>query len=261
MELENKVALVTGAGSGIGKAAAKLFAKEGARVALLSRTEEELERVKEEIEADGGEALVVTADISKPEDMQQTYRQIDARWGRLDVVFAHAGVNGVWAPVDELGDDEWAKTISINLTGTFHTVKYAVPLLKRQGAGAIVITSSINGTRKFSMGGASAYAASKAGVFAFAQMLALELAKHHIRVNVVCPGAIATDVEEHTERRDIEEASEPVEYPGGNIPLTEGDPGRPEQVAELVLFLASDRSSHVTGTPVWIDGGESLLEG
>ena len=261
MELENKVALVTGAGSGIGKAAAQLFAKEGAKVALVSRTKEELEKVQRAIEQEGGEAMVATADISKSEDMADVCRQIDGRWGRLDVVFAHAGINGVWAPVDELEDEEWAKTISVNLNGTFHTVKYAVPMLKRQRGGSIIITSSINGTRKFSQGGASAYAASKAGVFAFGKMLALELAKHHIRVNVVCPGAIATDVEEHTERRDIEEAQEPAEYPEGHVPLTDGDPGRPEQVAELVLFLASDRSSHVTGTPVWIDGAESLLEG
>ena len=261
MELDSKVALVTGAGSGIGKAAAILLAKEGAKVALLSRTQEELEKVKAEIEADGGTALVITADISKSADMEAACQKIDAAWGRLDVVFAHAGINGVWAPVDELETDEWAKTVSINLNGTFHTIKYAVPMLKKQNGGSIIITSSINGTRKFTMGGASAYAASKAGVFTFAKMLALELAKHHIRVNTICPGAIATDVEEHTTRRDVDEASEPVEYPAGNIPLTDGEPGRPEQVADLVLFLASDRSSHITGTPIWIDGGESLLEG
>ena len=261
MELENRVVLVTGAGSGIGKASAILLAKEGAKVAMVSRTQEELDKVKDEIEADGGTALVITADISKPEDMEAACQKIDAEWGRLDVVFAHAGINGVWAPVDELEVDEWAKTISINLNGTFHTVKYAVPMLKKQSGGSIIITSSINGTRKFSMGGASAYAASKAGVFTFAKMLALELAKHHIRVNTICPGAIATDVEEHTTRRDVNEASEPVEYPEGKIPLTDGKPGRPEEVADLVLFLASDRSSHITGTPIWIDGGESLLEG
>ncbi|MGI9175899.1 MAG: SDR family oxidoreductase [Rhodothermales bacterium] len=261
MELENKVALVTGAGSGIGKAAAKLLAQEGAKVALVSRTQEELEKVKGEIEADGGTAMVITADISKPADMEAACQKIDAEWGRLDVVFAHAGVNGVWAPVDELETDEWAKTIGINLNGTFHTVKYTVPMLKKQNGGSIIITSSINGTRKFTMGGASAYAASKAGVFTFGKMLALELAKHRIRVNIICPGAIATDVEQHTTRRDVDEASEPVEYPEGKIPLTDGEPGRPEQVADLVLFLASDRSSHITGTPIWIDGGESLLEG
>ena len=261
MELENKVALVTGAGSGIGKAAAVLLAKEGAKVALVSRTQEELEKVKGEIEAGGGTALVATADISKPEDMEAVYQKIDTAWGRLDVVFAHAGINGVWAPVDEIETDEWAKTISINLNGTFHTVKYAVPMLKKQNGGSIIITSSINGTRKFTQGGASAYASSKAGQFAFAQMLAIELAKHRIRVNTVCPGAIATEIEESTTRRDVEEASEPVAYPEGNIPLTDGEPGRPEEVAELVLFLASDRSSHITGTPIWIDGGESLLEG
>lgn len=260
MELEGRVAVITGGGSGIGEATAKRFAREGARVVVIGRTKEKLDSTVAQIEEDGGEALAISADISVAEDMEGVYRQVEDRWGRLDIVFAHAGVNGVWAPVHELAPEEWAQTIGINLTGTFHTVRYAVPLLRRRG-GSIIITSSINGTRKFTMGGASAYAASKAGQLAFMEMMALELAKHRIRVNAICPGAISTDVEEHTERRDVEEAEEPVEYPEGSIPLTDGEPGRPEQVAELVLFLASDRSNHITGTPIWIDGGESLLEG
>lgn len=260
MELEGKVAFVTGGGSGIGKAAAVLFGREGAKVAVLSRTEEEVEATAEEIRENGGEALALTGDVSKPADMERAVRQIEERWGRLDVVFAHAGINGVWAPVEELEPEEWNETISVNLNGTFYTVKYAVPLLKRQG-GAIVITSSINGTRRFSGGGTSAYASSKAGQIALMQILALELAKHRIRVNAVCPGAIDTEIEENTEERDVEEAQVPVEYPAGEIPLTAGRPGTAQQVAELVLFLASERASHITGTPVWIDGAESLLQG
>lgn len=260
MELEGKVAFVTGGGSGIGKAAAVLFGKEGAKVAVLSRTQEEVEATAEEIRENGGEAIALTGDVSKPADMERAVRQIEERWGRLDVVFAHAGINGVWAPVEELEPEEWNETISVNLNGTFYTVKYAVPLLKRRG-GAIVITSSINGTRRFSGGGTSAYSSSKAGQIALMQILALELAKHRIRVNAVCPGAIDTEIEENTEERDVEEAQVPVEYPAGEIPLTAGRPGTAQQVAELVLFLASERASHITGTPVWIDGAESLLQG
>ena len=260
MELEGRVAVITGGGSGIGAATARLFAREGARVAIVGRTAEKLEQTAAAIERDGGKVLALPADISSAEDMQDLYRTIDERWGRLDVVFAHAGVNGVWAPIDEIEPEEWEKTIRINLTGTFLTLKYAVPLLRRQG-GAVVITSSINGTRRFTGAGASAYSSSKAGQIAFMQMAALELAKHRIRVNAICPGAIDTDVEEHTERRHTERAAEPVSFPEGDIPLTDGAKGRPEQVAELVLFLASDRSSHITGTPVWIDGAESLLQG
>ena len=186
--------------------------------------------------------------------------EVVEKLGTLDVVFANAGVNGVWAPIDELAPEEWEKTIAINLTGTFFSIKAAVPHMKERG-GSIVVTSSVNGTRMFSNGGASAYATTKAGQVALTQMLAVELARHRIRVNVICPGAIETEIEESTEKRDIEEAKEPVEYPEGEIPLTDGKPGSAEQVAKLVLFLASDESDHITGTPVWIDGGQSLLQG
>jgi NAD(P)-dependent dehydrogenase (short-subunit alcohol dehydrogenase family) len=260
MELQGKVALVTGGGSGIGKATAKLFAKHGAKVALLGHTRDELEETAQVIEADGGEALVLDADITNEDRMEEVARKIDETWGRLDIVVANAGINGTWAPIDELTPDEWRETIDVNLNGTFLTLRYTVPLLKRQG-GAIVITSSINGTRRFTGTGATAYASTKAAQLAMGQMLALELAKHGIRVNVVCPGAIDTSIEENMEVRDEEEAEVPVEYPEGEIPLTGDDPGSSEQVADLMLFLCSDRSSHVTGTPVWIDGGESLLQG
>jgi NAD(P)-dependent dehydrogenase (short-subunit alcohol dehydrogenase family) len=106
-----------------------------------------------------------------------------------------------------------------------------------------------------------AYSATKAAQVAMAQILALELAKHRVRVNVVCPGAIDTEIDDNTAERDTDEAAEPVTYPAGDIPLTDGTPGRAEDVAELVLFLVSDRARHVTGTPVWIDGAESLLQG
>jgi NAD(P)-dependent dehydrogenase (short-subunit alcohol dehydrogenase family) len=259
MQLTNKVALVTGAGSGIAKAAAKLFAKEGAKVAALGRTKEELEETVAEIQSNNGEAIPLIADISQPEEMQQAIEQIVDKWGHLDVVFANAGINGVWAPIDELTSEEWDKTININLKGTFLTVKYAVPHLKKQG-GSIIVTSSVNGTRIFSNTGATAYSCSKAAQVAFTKMIALELAKHRIRVNVICPGAIETNIDDSTQRRDLEHIQEPVEFPEGKIPLTDGKPGTSEQVAQVVLFLASDASSHITGTPIWIDGAESLIK-
>jgi NAD(P)-dependent dehydrogenase (short-subunit alcohol dehydrogenase family) len=260
MQLEGKVALITGAGEGIGRAAALLFAAEGAKVAALGRTQSNLETVVAEVRRQGGEAILVLADISQPDQMQQAYRQVEDRWNRLDVVFANAGINGVWAPLEDLRPEEWDRTLSINLKGTFLTVKYALPLLKRQG-GSVVVTSSVNGTRIFSNTGATAYSCSKAAQVAFTKMVALELAKHRIRVNVICPGAIDTNINENTERRNIEREKEPVKFPDGNIPLTRGKPGTAEQVAQLVLFLASDASSHITGTEMWIDGAESLLMG
>ncbi|MBD1898647.1 SDR family oxidoreductase [Trichocoleus sp. DQ-A3] len=260
MQLGDKVALITGAGSGIGKAAAVLLAKEGAKIAALGRTEDELNEVVAQIQQAGGEAIPVLADISETEEMQQAVQQVINQWGRLDIVFANAGINGVWAPIEELEPEEWDKTIKVNLRGTFLTVKYAVPHLKKQG-GSVIITSSVNGTRMFSNSGATAYSCTKAAQVAFTKMVALELAKHRIRVNVICPGAIETNIDQSTERRSLEQAREPVEYPAGKIPLTDGKPGSSEQVANLVLFLASDASSLISGTEMWIDGAESLLAG
>lgn len=257
MQLADRVALVTGAGSGIGRAAAVLLAGEGARVGVLSRTEEELRETVAEIERRGGEGMVILADVSDPEQMERAVREVVGRWGRLDIVVANAGINGVWAPLEELEPEEWDRTLDINLRGTFLTVKYAVPHLRQRG-GSVVVMASVNGTRVFSNSGATAYACSKAGQVAFAKMIALELARHRIRVNVVCPGAIETEISENTEHRDIEELGVPVEFPEGWHPLR-GKPGTAEQVARLVLFLASDASDHITGTEVWIDGGESLI--
>lgn len=260
MEITDKVALVTGAGSGIGRAAARRLASAGARVAALSRSQDEVAAVVAEIERAGGEVMGITADISVVENMQRACREVEQRWGRLDIIFANAGINGTWAPIEDLEPEDWDQVFDVNMRGTFLTLKYAVPLLKVRG-GSVIITSSINGTRVFSNAGASAYATTKAGQVAFGKMMALELAKHRIRVNVICPGAIDTHIEDNMETIDLEEAREPVEYPEGAIPLTDGRPGSAAQVAELVLFLASDASSHITGTEMWIDGGQSLLVG
>ncbi len=258
LELEGKVALITGAGEGIGKATAKLFAAQGAIVGVLGRTEENVRETVEEIKASGGRASLIIADISSASDMENAYKSLTDEHGRLDIVFANAGINGVLAPIEKLKPEEWKETIDNNLTGTFLTVKYAIPYLKKQG-GAIVITASINGTRYFAYPGGTAYSTSKAGQVAFAQMAALELAKDKIRVNVVCPGAIESHIHDEEEKRDIKDTHVPVETPEGDIPLTEGAKGKAEQVADLVLFLSSERASHITGTPVWIDGAQSLL--
>jgi NAD(P)-dependent dehydrogenase (short-subunit alcohol dehydrogenase family) len=258
--VEPKVALITGAGSGIGAAAARRLAKSGMRVGILSRTKAQLESVGRQISDAGGEALVLEADISDVDSMKRATDEIVQEWGRLDAVVANAGVNGTWAPIERLDLDEFRSTVEINLVGTFVTIKLAVPHLKRNG-GSVVVTSSVNGTRMFSNSGATAYAATKAAQVAMARMLALELAKFRIRVNSICPGAISTEIGENTESEAAEEAREPVEFPEGAIPLTDGRPGSADQVAELIEFLVSERASHVTGTEVFIDGGQSLLQG
>jgi NAD(P)-dependent dehydrogenase (short-subunit alcohol dehydrogenase family) len=260
MQLDGRVAVITGGSSGIGQASAELLAQAGAKVAIVGLSDEELQETVEKIQQQGGEVIPFSANVAQPDEIEAVMRQTSDRWGRIDIVLANAGINGVWAPLEALDPEEWDKTISVNLKGTFLTVKYAVPYLKRQG-GSVIVTSSVNGTRMFSNTGATAYACSKAAQVAFTKMVALELAKDRVRVNVICPGAIATDINESTDQQQLEGIRLPVEFPKGQIPLTDGESGTSMQVAQLVLFLASDLSSHITGTEVWIDGGQSLLQG
>lgn len=258
MEFQGKVALVTGAGSGIGKATALRLAAGGARVAVLSRTMEEVAETRDEIQAKGGTALAIDADISDESEMARALERTIAAYDRLDIVVANAGINGMWAPIDELTPDEWDKTIRINLRGTYLTLHFAVPHLKREG-GSVVIVSSINGNRTFTTAGATAYAATKAAQVAMTQQLSLELGKHRIRVNAVCPGAIETEIWDNTEKRNVESVAIPVKWPEGQIPITGGKPGKSADVADVIAFLASDAARHVTGVPVYVDGGQSLL--
>ncbi|MBV9617390.1 MAG: SDR family oxidoreductase [Ktedonobacteraceae bacterium] len=257
--LSGKVALITGAGSGIGKATAVLLAQHGARVVALAHTADEVEQTVKEITQAGNEAIPAIADISKENEIKSAIQQAVGRWGHLDIVFANAGINGTWAPIDELALEEWNRTITTNLTGTFLTIKHTVPFLKRQG-GSIVITASVNGTRVFSNSGATAYSATKAAQVAMTKMLAVELAQNNIRVNVVCPGATETEISDNTQARNVEHIKFPVEFPKGSIPLG-GKPATAEDVAELVMFLSSDAARNITGTEVWIDGASSLVKG
>ncbi len=220
MQLAGKVALVTGAGSGIGKSAALLLAAQGAKVAALSRTEKEIQHTAQEIRQAGGDAIAINADVSSEKHMLEAVAQLVDRWGRLDIVFANAGINGVWAPLEELSLDDWNTTLNINLTGTFLTIKSALPHLKKQG-GSIVVCSSVNGTRVFSNTGATAYSCTKAAQVAMTKMLALELAPYRIRVNVVCPGWIDTQIGDNMEVRGYRDPHR--RHPGA----VERQPARP----------------------------------
>lgn len=256
--LEGKAALVTGAGSGIGRATALRLAREGAMVCLVDLKETNAGDVVRTIEDEGGQAIATDTDVSDPRRVEAAVKAAVDAFGRLDVVFANAGINGTMAPIESLTPEQWEHTITTNLFGTFYAVKYAIPHMKRDG-GSIIITSSINGSRKFRNFGGAAYSTSKAGQIAFAKMAALELARYRIRVNAICPGAIRTNIGENTIQTDeVKRIEIPIQYPEGSQPLEHG-PGAPEQVADLVLFLASDESSHISGTELFIDGAESLL--
>jgi NAD(P)-dependent dehydrogenase (short-subunit alcohol dehydrogenase family) len=255
-KLDGRVALVTGGGSGIGKAACMTLAAHGASVGVLDVAPDAAAATALEIEQAGGRALALGADVSQAAPVAAAYATLVERFERLDIVFANAGINGVWAPVHEIEAEEWDRTHAVNLKGTFLTIKYAVPYLKQRG-GSVIVTSSINGTRTFSSPGASAYASSKAGQLALAKSLAFELAPHRIRVNVICPGTVKTAISwagRNVESIKYKRHAEP------RVPLG-GAYAEPPRVADAVLFLASEESSHITGTPIWIDGGESLLWG
>jgi len=258
--LTGKRVLITGAGSGIGRATALVLARAGALIALMGRTESELLEVFDEI---GGSIVghtVVKADVSNENEMVAAFESISRTWDSLDCVVANAGINGVWAPLENLQIHEWDETIAINLRGTFITVKLALPHLKKNG-GSVIVVSSINGNRVFSNSGATAYSCSKAAQVAFAKMTALELAKDRIRVNIVCPGAIDTKIDDSAERRGVEALHLPVEFPDGDVPLNQGRPGTADDVARTIWFLASDLSSHISGTEIYVDGAQSLLQG
>jgi len=254
-----KVALITGAGSGIGKATALLLARQGVSVAALGHTPKETNATVDAIKAKGGHAVALNADVSNEHEMRVATEMLFREFQKLDIVVANAGINGVWAPIDDLMPEEFDKTVAVNLRGTYLTLHLTVPLLKQCGGGSIIIVSSINGTRTFTTPGATAYSATKAAQVAIAQQLSLELARHHIRVNAVCPGAIETRIDDSTDLRGEEETAIPVEWPEGEVPITGGRPGCAEDVAEVIAFLASEPARHVTGIPVWVDGGQGLL--
>lgn len=260
MTLKDRVALVTGGSTGIGRAAAELMARQGAKVALTARRAERCDAAAAEIEALGGEVLTLAGDVSEPAHVQELVARTMDRWGRLDIVVANAGVGGVLAPIEDLTPEEWDSTQAINMRGTFLTVKYAIPHLRANGGGSIVIVSSVNGSRIFSNFGFAAYSCSKAAQVAFAKTAALELAQWGIRVNVVCPGATETSIGENSQRRGTESIQLRRDYPDGMIPLGQRS-ATPEEMGRAILYLASDEASYVTGTELYVDGALSLFQG
>ena len=253
-----KVACVTGGGSGIGRAACVKLAQVGAAIAVVDVRAEPAQKVAEEIVAAGGKAIALVADVSNEAAVSQAVTTTVAQLGGLHIVFANAGINGMLAPIEELTLDEWRATLDVNLTGTFLTVKHAIPHLRAAGGGSIIVTTSLNGNELFSATGYAAYSSSKAGQTAFAKMAAFECARWNIRVNAIMPGAIETNIEERTYRRNLERIAYEVKYPAHFPPLY-GRFGKPEEIADLVVFLASDASRYLTGAVIPVDAALSLI--
>jgi NAD(P)-dependent dehydrogenase (short-subunit alcohol dehydrogenase family) len=251
--LEGKVALVTGGTSGIGRASAVLFAREGAKVALTGRRVPEGEAVVAEIEAAGGEAFFIQADLADIAGIPGIVEQVVARYGRLDVAFNNAGVSG-GGPLETLTEATWDNVVDTNLKSQFFSLQAEAAQMKKQGGGgSIVFNGSV--LAGIALPGTSIYSASKGGVVSLARAAAVELGPHGIRVNSINPSITRTPM---TEGRIVTGADGKATHPyAAGIPL--GRLAEPEEMAEVALFLLSDRASYVNGQALVVDGGQSAL--
>lgn len=251
--VEGKVALVTGAASGIGRAAALVFAREGALVAVADRTETAAQATVAMINAAGGQAIAIAADVTREEDVAAMVARTLIAFGRLDCAFNNAGVapfqvGPLGQKLHETTEASWAAVMAVNVTGVFLCMKHQVPAMLRQGGGSIVNTSSIAGL--VGLPTSSAYVASKHAVIGLTRTAALEYAVDHVRVNAVCPGYIRTPMTDASVARRGEELMSKV--PVRRI-------GEPEDVAEAVVWMSSDRAGFVTGSVYTVDGGYSAM--
>ena len=233
--LAGKVAIVTGAASGIGKATVELFRSEGATV----------------VGADVGEGADVKTDAGREEAVRALVEQVALDHGGLDIFFANAGISGGWATISDQTEEDWAEILRVNLIGPFLAIKYAAPAIASRGGGSIICTASVAGLR--SGAGGAAYSASKAGVVNLVQTASQQLYGTGVRVNAICPGLIETGMTKGI--YDMARAAAQEERIGELNPLNRG--GQPDEIAQAALFLASDQSSYVNGTALVVDGGLS----
>jgi NAD(P)-dependent dehydrogenase (short-subunit alcohol dehydrogenase family) len=259
-KLTDRIALVTGGGSGIGEGACYALARAGAAVAVVDVRGPRARAVADHIQVEGGRAVAAVADVGDEQQISAAIAQSVEALGGLHVVFANAGINGMQCPIEEMTLDEWDATINTNLTGTFLTVKHSIPHLRAAGGGSIIVTSSVNGSRLFGLPGYACYSTSKAGQVAFTKMAAIELARWGIRVNAILPGGVRTNIGEGTHRRNLEPITYGISLPASFPPLY-GRAASPDEIARLLVFLASDDSSYVTGAEIVIDAAASLLRG
>ncbi|MGH7917011.1 MAG: glucose 1-dehydrogenase [Candidatus Binataceae bacterium] len=247
MKLANKTALITGAGSGMGRAAALLFASEGAKVAVVDINDQQARETAEEIGKRGGAAIALHADVAKSEDVKRMVDDTVARLGAPNVVYNNAGIEGDSAFVAQMNEEQFDRVIAINLRGVWLGMKYTLPHMIKAGGGSIINQASIAGL--VAVRGAVAYAAAKAGVIAMTRVAAFEYGRYNIRVNAICPGAIETPMAQR-----IRKGQPPNPKAVQRISVL-GRMAEADEIAKVALFLASDDASFATGAPFVIDGG------
>jgi NAD(P)-dependent dehydrogenase (short-subunit alcohol dehydrogenase family) len=251
--LKGKAALITGGTSGIGAATARVFAREGAKVAITGRRRELGEAVATQIKLSGGEARFIAADVTQVEDCRRSIDETIASYGRIDILFNNAGIVTL-GTLEQISEEDWARTFDVNVKGTYLMTKLALPIMRAQGGGVIVNNASDWGI----VGGPhyTAYSASKGAVVLLTKSVALEVACDNVRVNAICPGDTVVERWRASERRDHSISfEEELKAMGENLPI--GRVGAVEEIANAVLFLASDDSSFMTGTTLIVDGGNT----
>lgn len=248
MELENKTIIVTGASSGIGAAAAQLFASEGANVILGARRKSELEALVDQIANDNGQAISLTGDVTDEAYSTALVDLAIERYGRVDGAFNNAGIIGTMGPVPTLEAADWDAVIATNLTSAFYAAKAQIPVMAGQGSGSIVFTSSFVGFSNGGMPGMAAYAASKAGMIGLTQALASDHAGDGVRINSVLPGGTRTPM--------AGDDPDTQAFIAGLHPMKRL--AEPQEIAQAALYLLSERASFVTGTPFAVDGGMAV---
>jgi len=244
-KLDGKVALITGAGSGIGRATALLFVSEGAKVVVADYVPEGGEETVKMIGEAGGDAIFVEVDVSKTADVQRMIKATVDTYGRVDILYNNAGVMGKYIFTADTAEQDWDRIINTNLKGVFLGSKYVIPVMLNQGGGVIINTASTAGL--IGLPGLLAYGASKAGVIQLTKTIALEYADQNIRVNCICPGGILTPMSAPPPAGDPE--------PPFRQPLAMGRLAEPEEIAKAALYLACDDSAYVTGIALTVDGG------
>lgn len=246
--MKNKVVLITGAATGIGRDTAIAFARKGAKIAISDVNTEELENTGQKVKEEGAEVLSITADVSKEEDVQSMIQKTVDHFGTLDIACNNAGIGGNMTSTADLATKNWDKVIDINLRGQFLCMKYELEAMLSSGSGSIINVSSILGKVGFAT--APAYVAAKHGLLGLTKTAAIEYAEQGIRVNAVCPGFIETHMLEEAGITTDEEAKQDIIslHPVGRL-------GKPREVADAIVWLSSDEASFITGHPLLVDGG------